>query len=155
MEHELFTPGGHLTDEAFRLLQSGTADELSRLELSEHLAFCDDCLDRYTAFLTPDILAEPSELLHPGILSRIRRKSREIFVSRYLSAGVAACLALTLWTAGAFDFSASLRDVPVPDNSRLEAIAETAADAAGALTDGLRAFFDSIRLRGVHFDEKE
>ena len=156
MEHNPFTPDGHLTDEAFDLLRSDAADELSRLEISEHLAFCDDCLDRYAAFLTPGVLAEPSDLLRPGIFARIRQKSREIFVNRYLSAGVAACLALTLWTAGIFDFSSALERLPaIPEGDRLETLTETTAGVTNALTDSLRAFFDSIRLRGVYFDEKK
>ena len=38
---ELFTPDGHLTDQAFSLLLSEQLDQLQSLEVSEHLSFCD------------------------------------------------------------------------------------------------------------------
>ena len=41
---EYFRPDGHLTDEALAaLVRSEPLDELVRLELAEHLAYCDDC----------------------------------------------------------------------------------------------------------------
>ena len=52
---ELFTPDGHLTDQAFSLLLSEQLDQLQSLEVSEHLSFCDKCLDRYTSLLCGEI----------------------------------------------------------------------------------------------------
>ena len=47
---ELFDPSGHLTDRALlALVRNEELDELARLELAEHLAYCDRCLQRYTA----------------------------------------------------------------------------------------------------------
>ena len=55
---ELFDPmTGCLTDEGLQALTAGGLDELARLEAAEHLAFCDRCLDRYTA-----LLADPAAL---------------------------------------------------------------------------------------------
>ena len=48
---ELFTADGHLTDSAFALLIQEKLDPLQSLEVSEHLSFCDRCLERYTAIL--------------------------------------------------------------------------------------------------------
>ena len=42
---ERFHTDGHLTDEALAaLIRDGRPDELSRLEIAEHLSFCDVCL---------------------------------------------------------------------------------------------------------------
>ena len=49
---ELFDKNGCLTDEGLQALQAGRLDELGRLETAEHLAYCDKCMDRYTALLT-------------------------------------------------------------------------------------------------------
>ena len=60
---EYFRPDGHLTDEALAaLVRSEPLDELVRLELAEHLAYCDDCLQRYTDALagTPLLMPEHS-----------------------------------------------------------------------------------------------
>ena len=48
---ELFDKNGCLTDEGLQALQAGGLDELGRLETAEHLAYCDKCMDRYTALL--------------------------------------------------------------------------------------------------------
>ena len=45
-----FRPDGHLTDAALTALVRGDClEELDRLELAEHLAYCDQCLQRYTS----------------------------------------------------------------------------------------------------------
>ena len=50
---ELFSNNGHLKDEALlALIQGRELSELERLEISEHLAYCDRCLQRYTELLT-------------------------------------------------------------------------------------------------------
>ena len=78
---ELFTADGHLTDSAFALLIQEKLDPLQSLEVSEHLSFCDRCLERYTAILCgepiPDAggaeqaLPVPAHLIEPPLnLSR-------------------------------------------------------------------------------------
>ena len=52
----LFNEEGHITDEGFQQLIGGQADELSRLEISEHMDFCDQCVERYSELLTADLL---------------------------------------------------------------------------------------------------
>ena len=48
-----FRPDGHLTDAALTALVRGDClEELDRLELAEHLAYCDQCLQRYTELLS-------------------------------------------------------------------------------------------------------
>ena len=49
---ELFQEDGHLTQYALdALVQDLPLDELSRLEIAEHLSFCDACVDRYSQAL--------------------------------------------------------------------------------------------------------
>ena len=55
--NELFNQDGCLTDYALSaLIHDKPLDELERLELSEHLSFCDACIERYTAMLSDDFL---------------------------------------------------------------------------------------------------
>ena len=57
---DIFRYDGHLTDEALAALVTGESlDETARLEMAEHLAFCDLCLQRYTDALTGTELLTP------------------------------------------------------------------------------------------------
>lgn len=49
---ELFDAKGCLSEEGLQALVGGQLDETQRLEAAEHLAYCDRCMDRYTALLT-------------------------------------------------------------------------------------------------------
>ena len=54
---EQFDCGGHLTDEVLLcLIQETPMDELERLEIAEHLAYCNLCLQRYTCLLYTSFL---------------------------------------------------------------------------------------------------
>ena len=57
---ELFQEDGHLTQYALdALVQDLPLDELSRLEIAEHLSFCDACVDRYSQALENCLLLTP------------------------------------------------------------------------------------------------
>ena len=45
--------------------------ELGRLEAAEHLSYCDECMDRYTALLTADVLEEPPRSARGAVLGTI------------------------------------------------------------------------------------
>ena len=60
---ELFQKNGCLTEEGLDALIAGQLDELGRLEAAEHLAYCNCCLDRYTARLE----AQPLETAPPKV----------------------------------------------------------------------------------------
>ena len=91
---ELFTADGHLTDSALRF-DPGKAGSSAKPEVSEHLSFCDRCLERYTAILCgepiPDAggaeqalpvtahLIEPPQPLLPGILQKLRQRA-QVFI---------------------------------------------------------------------------
>lgn len=97
---ELFNESGHLTDEALTaLVQGQPLDELSRLEVAEHLAFCDECLQRYTERLSAQPALVPAHSCRESLWRRIRARSIRLMTSRYAAAAAAVALALTvLWS---------------------------------------------------------
>lgn len=110
-----FRHDGHLTDAALTALVRGDPlEELERLEIAEHLAYCDQCLQRYTELLSGDVLLTPPQSCRESLLLRIRRRAIRLITSRYATAAAAVVLALTLlW--GGMDFST--RSAPQPDLS--------------------------------------
>ena len=94
---------GCLTDHALQSLLNGSLEELERLEVAEHLSYCDSCVERYTALLVPQVLEEPPELMKQSILSALRKRAAKLFVDRYFHMAVAASLTLVLWGSGVFN----------------------------------------------------
>lgn len=107
---ELFDKNGCLTDEG---LQAGRLDELGRLETAEHLAYCDKCMDRYTALLTADALETPPHSAHKAVMAAVWVRLMQNTWGRAAVAGVAAVLAFTMWRSGTveqlLDFRQELR----------------------------------------------
>lgn len=92
-----FRPDGHLTEEALTaLVQGHPLTELDRLELAEHLAYCDQCLQRYTELLSAGPLMVPERSCRESLRRRIRRRAVRLGVGRYATAAAAVALALTL-----------------------------------------------------------
>ncbi|MGL4790109.1 MAG: hypothetical protein ACRCW1_01765 [Anaerotignaceae bacterium] len=100
---EIFKENGHLTEYAFELLKNNEASQMDRLEISEHLSFCDECLMEYTDFLMCNELIEPSVSVKMSVMKGVHRKIRQIFVNRYSRTIVAASLASVFWTSGVFN----------------------------------------------------
>ena len=96
---EIFRHDGHLTDGALAALVAGEPlDETARLEIAEHLAYCDLCLQRYTGALAGAPLLTPERSCRESLWRRIRARTIRIFTSRYATAAAAVALALTvLW----------------------------------------------------------
>lgn len=53
---ERFDDNGHITAQGFSLLLHGEPDTLSRLELAEHLSFCDECCQKYADLMETEPL---------------------------------------------------------------------------------------------------
>lgn len=110
---ELFDKNGCLTDEGLQALQAGGLDELGRLETAEHLAYCDKCMDRYTALLTADALETPPHSAHKAVMAAVWVRLMQNTWGRAAVAGVAAVLAFTMWRSGTveqlLDFRQELR----------------------------------------------
>lgn len=68
---ELFREDGCMTDAGFRAMMDGRLDELGRLEAAEHLSYCDQCMDRYTALLTADALEKPPKSVQGAVMGTI------------------------------------------------------------------------------------
>ena len=96
---ELFDAKGCLREEGLQALVGGQLDETQRLEAAEHLAYCDRCMDRYTALLTADALETPPKPLRGAVMSNIWVRLMQNTYGRVAVAGVAAVLALTMLTA--------------------------------------------------------
>ena len=97
---EVFDPAGHLSDSALLALvrNEDALDALARLEMAEHLSYCDRCLQRYTQLLAQDALLTPGHSCRESLWRRIRARTMGILTSRYATAAAAVALALTvLW----------------------------------------------------------
>lgn len=103
----LFRTDSHLTDEALRAAvadaESAILDDLARLEIAEHLSFCDNCLVRYTAMLTDETLLTPQNPVAAPVLQRIRHKVVRVLFNKYTTYAAAASFALVLWGVGVFN----------------------------------------------------
>ena len=97
---ELFLQTGHLSDEGLQALIDGTLDEMQRLEAAEHLSFCDECLTRYTALLTGDVLEEPEQDVTLPVMRRLRRRAVKNVWNRYAAAAAAVVITAGLWYSG-------------------------------------------------------
>ena len=113
-------------------------DERTRLEIAEHLAYCDLCLQRYTQALTEDALLSPAESCRDTIWRRIRQRTVRILTSRYATAAAAIALALTLVWA----------DVPLPERTICMEEATMLEKVEGLMT-GVHDFFDGLELPGI------
>ena len=77
---ELFQEDGHLTQYALdALVQNLPLDELSRLEIAEHLSFCDACVDRYSQALENCLLLTPEQPVAPSVMQRLRQRAIKVF----------------------------------------------------------------------------
>lgn len=154
--NELFDEHGHLTDHAFRQLILEEADELDRLEIAEHLDFCDHCVERYTAQLCEQPLLEPQESLREGIMRRIRRRAGMIFFNKYVVAVAAACFAIIIWISGIFTME-------VPQDQRFlqgmvegtTTFAQKTTEFTNNLAKQITDFFNGMQIKGANDNEKK
>lgn len=132
---EIFRNDGHLSGEAILALVQGDAlDELTRLELAEHLSFCDACLQRYTEAMEAAPLLTPQQSCRDGVRRRIRQRTVRILTSRYAAAAAAVAVALTLVWA----------DIP---------LSKTAAQERPALTSKIEQWSGALNGLMQNFDQ--
>lgn len=145
---ERFRADGHLTDEALAaLVRDEDLDELGRLEIAEHLSFCDSCLQRYTDLLAGTELLAPERSCQKALWARVRTRTLRLVTSRYATAAAAVALALTvLWGGQEIRFSR-----PAPPEARprlaerLQGWPERWNDALSETLSGVTDFFDGLR----------
>ena len=128
---EVFRADGHLTDEALLLLiQEGVPEELTRLEIAEHLAFCGECLERYTRLLDAAPLLTPARSCERSLWARIRARAIQAFTSRYATAAARFSM----------DEGAGRGVFPEDRPAITERIGETLSQAITELSDFLGGF---------------
>lgn len=152
-DKEFFDIQGHLTDAALDALIDETADELQRLEIAEHLSFCDHCLERYTSRLTGEVLVVPPVKPVPiseTVLQKIRHRARAVFFNRYATMAVAACFALILWVSGAFVVNANRMEFKLLDaiQNGSQQFSEVTNSFSEKLSDILQELFNKFDAKG-------
>ena len=140
---EIFRHDGHLTCEALAALAAGAPlDEAARLELAEHLAFCDLCLQRYTDTLAGAPLLTPEHSCRESLWQRVRARTIRIFTSRYAAAAAGVALALTLvWGSGYGSFQ--LPDLPEDRPTVSDGLRKWNESLDSAMS-GVNEFFDGL-----------
>ena len=141
---DIFRHDGHLTDQALAALAAGEPlDETARLEIAEHLAFCDLCLQRYTDALAGTELLTPEQSCRESLWRRIRARAARLFLNRYATAAAAVALALTvLWGSAG---------VTLPEGPLLPEDRPTVSDglrkwneSLDSAMSGVNEFFDGL-----------
>jgi len=123
-------------------------DELERLEIAEHLAFCDECLRRYTALLEDEgALLVPERSCGRSLRRRIRLRGLQAAASRYATAAAAVALALTvLWGGRGVELTRPILPEDRPSVSqRLSGLTGELNDSLRETVSGLSNFFDGLR----------
>lgn len=148
---ELFDrTSGCLTDEGLQALADGQLDELSRLEAAEHLAFCDACLDRYTALLAGPMIVQPPQDLQKPVWQRIRSQMFRVLTNRYATAAAAVAIAFCLWGSGLFQGLVPTADAQLTSALQLQQTEQTLErrlafnEAARSASRSLSSLFDSV-----------
>ena len=134
---DIFREDGHLTDTALDAVVRGEdLPQLSRLEISEHLAYCDLCLQRYTDALSGSELLIPANSCQESLWVRIRMRTFRLLTSRYATAAAAVILALTVLWSSKLPFS-----VPEPNTN----ISEAEETLPEKLDSSLQSFSGNLR----------
>ncbi|WP_300415428.1 hypothetical protein [uncultured Oscillibacter sp.] len=147
----VFREDGHISDGALTALarNEDRFDELERLEIAEHLAFCDYCLQRYTMALEDGALLAPERSCQRTLWMKIRSRALRMITSRYATAAAAVTLALTvLWGGERVEFTRPVFPEDRPSVSRqltdwTGGIGDSLRGAVGGISD----FFDGLSAR--------
>ena len=161
--NEYFNQDGHITPFALgSLVHETQLDELTRLELAEHLSFCDRCLDAYMVMLDDSLMIDPPQTQAQTIIKRVKQKARILFFNKYTRVAVAACLAITLWTTGVFstEFAEKNSQLIASVGSSAATLTTRISQWTDDVTDDLQSYFkfDGLRffdMKGDTLNEKE
>lgn len=143
----VFRDDGHLSGEALAALarNEDVFDQLERLEMAEHLSFCDDCLRRYTLALEEGPLLVPERSCQRSLWTRIRSRSLRLTAGRYATAAAAVALALTmLWGGTPGELPVLPEDRPSVSRQLTGLTGEIGDSLRGTVAD-LSNFFDGLR----------
>lgn len=163
-QEDLFDEEGHLTDRTLdAFIQSVNEesavefDELQRLEIAEHLSFCDACILRYTERISENCLLAPSELTAPAVMGNLERESRQRYLSKWISMAMAAGFAIFFWVAGVFSPNFAEMDTGFLTNivDGAAVFCEHTVEISTELTDSMSGFVEKLNWRGELSHGKE
>lgn len=149
---DLFDKEGHLTKFAINSNIEGNLDELHRLEISEHISFCEKCLEVYIEALTEDKLLHPFESCSSKVEREIEKTKYAGLFRRYATVFVAACFTMMLWVSGIFsvNYAEKINQAHVSMMSEKNIrITEITKNFTENISDGLNNTFKNISLKGV------
>ena len=145
----VFREDGHLSGEALEAMAGNEDrfDDLERLEIAEHLAFCDCCLQRYTLALEDGTLLVPEHSCQRTLWARIRGRALRLAASRYATAAAAVTLALTvLWGGERVEFTRTVLPEDRPSVSwQLTELTGDLGDSLRGAVGGVSDFFEGLR----------
>ncbi len=95
-----FTKDGHITKQAYALFLSGDMCEKSRLEIAEHLSFCDECIEHFVLAIGQEALVSPPNSTRSSIIKTIYARVFNAVFNKYTAYIAAACIAFVLWGTG-------------------------------------------------------
>ncbi len=111
MLDEIYFQAGHITRDAFAMLEKGQLSPEEREQLLAHMQNCPHCMDDFMDGLTEDSLMEVPAGLEPRILCAVeeedeKRKAREkkIIAVKITKLAIAVCLTMVLFTSGVFSY---------------------------------------------------
>lgn len=156
-QEDLFNEEGHLTDQtmlAFIYADDGENaiefSELQRLEIAEHLSFCDACILRYTELMSDACLLPSSELTAAAVLRDLEKEARQSYLNKWMSMVMAAGFAIFFWVAGVFSPDFAVIDTgfltDIVDGAT--AFCEQTVEISTELTDSMGGFVEKLNWRG-------
>lgn len=141
----LFLENGHLAPDAYTALGGEGLPELERLEASEHLGFCDACMDHYLDVLNETELMVPQMPVASAMQRRIRRRFVGVTFQKYATVAAAACLVVALWASGFFKMTPlapTAATQPAQAAAQPEqTLGERMNNFASQVSDGVNGFF--------------
>ncbi len=144
---ELFNKDGHITEYGFKLLiEDNNLNELNRLEISEHISFCEECLSKYITLLDNSVLISPTKTTVPVIMKEIIKDTSKFYLKQYISMFVAACFALIFWVTGVFT---------VPVYAEYDVFQLSITEKTNSISNAINELFNNISLEGVLIYEKK
>lgn len=170
-QKDLFDEAGHLTDDTLVALVHSTdaenmaegADdavdfnELQRLEIAEHLSFCDECVLRYTELMADDALLTPSDLVEPSVMRKLEKEERRQYFSKWVSMVMAASFAILFWVAGVFSPNFAEMDAGFLTDmvEGATAFSRQTVEISTEITDTMSNWVEKLNWRGEFSHGKE
>jgi len=95
-----FKEDGHISKEGFLKMQGNQCTTLERLELTEHISFCNPCLEQYLALVEEGKILTPQRSMQQAILQKAQKNRFGDFRKRFGQATMAASVFLMCWSIG-------------------------------------------------------